>query len=131
LLDTDVVINSMLRSRRVPQRVRDALSDPTAVRLISVVSVFEISVKHSLGKLPLPESFDRSFSTAFNDVLDGLAATTLDVRLSHALRVRGLPPHHRDPFDRLLIAQALEEGLTMVSSDRQFAAYDGLKLMPA
>lgn len=131
LLDTDVVINSMLQSRRVPQRVRDALSDPTAVRRISVVSVFEISVKHSLGKLPLPESFDRNFSMAFDAVLDGLAATTLDVRLPHALRVRRLPPHHRDPFDRLLIAQALEENLTMVSGDRQFAAYDGLRLMSA
>jgi len=131
LLDTDVVINSMLQSRRIPQQVKDTLSDQTAVRWISVVSVFEISVKHTLGKLPLPSAFDRNFSSAFEDVLRGLAATTLVVRLPHALRVRGLPLHHRDPFDRLLIAQALEEDLTMVSGDRQFAAYDGLRVMSA
>lgn len=129
LLDTDVLINSMVG--RIPPRVSDALSHPTATRWISVVSAFEISVKHSLGKLPLPVAFDRNFSSAFEEALRGLAATTLEVRLPHALRVRGLPPHHRDPFDRLLIAQALEEDLTMVSGDRQFAAYDGLRLMPA
>ncbi|MFZ5668261.1 MAG: type II toxin-antitoxin system VapC family toxin [Pseudomonadota bacterium] len=131
LLDTDVVLTAIFDSASLTARARNVLADPDNERQVSVVSAFEIAVKHALGKLPLPVAFDQDFSGAFEDVLVQLAATSLDVRLPHALRVRRLPPHHRDPFDRLLIAQALEEDLTMVSGDRQFAAYDGLRLMPA
>ncbi|MBI5939617.1 MAG: type II toxin-antitoxin system VapC family toxin [Caulobacterales bacterium] len=131
LLDTDVVLAAIFDSVSLTARARNALADPNNERRVSVVSAFEIAVKHTLGKLPLPVAFDQDFSAAFEDVLVQLAATSLEVRLPHAFRVRRLPLHHRDPFDRLLIAQALEENLTMVSGDRQFAAYDGLRLMPA
>lgn len=131
LLDTDVVLTSLFDSSRLASRTREVLSDPGQQRRVSVVSAFEIAVKHTLGKLPLPASFDADFDAAFEDLLVQLAADPLDVQLSHALRVRSLPIHHRDPFDRLLIAQALEEDLTMVSGDRQFSAYDGLRFMPA
>ena len=126
-----IVVASIFDSARLTTRARNALADPVNERRVSVVSAFEIAVKHTLGKLPLPEAFDRDFSAAFEDLLVQLAATTLDIQLSHALRVRQLPLHHRDPFDRLLIAQALEEDLLMVSGDRQFTAYEGLRLMPA
>lgn len=131
LLDTDVVLTALFDSTSLAARARDALADPDNECRVSVVSAFEIAVKHTLGKLPLPVAFDQDFSAAFEDLLVQLAATPLDVGLRHALRVRRLPLHHRDPFDRLLIAQALEEDMTIMSGDRQFAAYGGLKLMPA
>ena len=131
LLDTQVVIASIYHPGRLAPAVRNALEDPGRDRVISVITAFEMAVKTSLGKLPLPRAFARNFNAAFEETVDRLSARSLDVRLSHAARVRLLPFHHRDPFDRLLIAQALEEGLTLVSRDRQFAAYDGLKVMPA
>lgn len=131
LLDTQVVIASIYHPGRLAPAVRSALEDPAQDRVISVITAFEMAVKTSLGKLPLPKAFARDFTLAFEETVDRLSARSLDVRLSHAARVRLLPFHHRDPFDRLLIAQALEEGLTMVSRDRQFSAYDGLKVMPA
>lgn len=131
LLDTDVVLTALFDSASLTARARNVLTDPDNECRVSVVSAFEIAVKHTLGKLPLPVAFDRDFSAAFEDLLAQLTATSLDVRLHHALRVRRLPLHHRDPFDRLLIAQALEEDLTMVSGDRQFSAYSGLRLVPA
>lgn len=131
LLDTQVVIASIYNPGRLAPAVRQALEDPGQDRAISVITAFEMSVKASLGKLPLPRAFARNFTAAFEETVDRLSARLLDVRLAHAVRVRLLPFHHRDPFDRLLIAQALEEDLTMVSGDRQFSAYSGLKLMPA
>lgn len=131
LLDTQVVIASIYHPGRLAPAVRSVLEDPGQDRVISVITAFEMAVKTSLGKLPLPRDFARDFNAAFEETLDRLSARALDVRLSHASRVRNLPFHHRDPFDRLLIAQALEEGLTMVSADRQFAAYEGLRLMTA
>lgn len=131
LLDTQVVIASIYHPGRLAPAVREALDDPARDRVISVITAFEMAVKTSLGKLPLPSAFAADFTAAFDETVDRLSARSLDVRLSHAARVRNLPFHHRDPFDRLLIAQALEEDLTMVSSDRQFSAYDGLKVMTA
>ncbi len=131
LLDTQVVIASIYHPGRLAPAVREALDDPARDRVISVITAFEMAVKTSLGKLPLPRAFAGDFTAAFEETVDRLSARSLDVRLSHAARVRNLPFHHRDPFDRLLIAQALEEDLTMVSSDRQFSAYDGLKVMTA
>ena len=131
LLDTQVVIASIYHPGRLAPAVRSVLEDPGQDRVISVITAFEMAVKTSLGKLPLPKAFARDFNAAFEETVDRLSARSLDVRLSHAARVRLLPFHHRDPFDRLLIAQALEEGLTLVSRDRHFAAYDGLKVLPA
>lgn len=116
---------------RLPIAVRALLADPKAERYVSVISAFEMAVKHSLGKLPLPAWFAADFRAAFENGVDELAASVLEVGLDHAVAVGRLPFHHRDPFDRLLIAQAMEEDLTIISTDRQFAAYQGLKLLPA
>lgn len=131
LLDTDVVVITMTRPENLSAATLALLGDRGATRRISVVSAFEVAVKFSLGKLPLPQEFSGDFSAAFATIFTDLAASPLDVKLPHALRVRDLPFHHRDPFDRLLIAQAMEEDLTIVSTDRQFRAYEGLKLLPA
>lgn len=131
LLDTHVLIAAMQAPERLPGHVRTALSDASAERWISVVSAIEIAVKASIGKLPLPPAFERNFQTAYEDSVVGLAADSLGLQITHAARVRDLPLHHRDPFDRLLIAQALEEDLVLVSGDRMFERYAGLKVLAA
>jgi PIN domain nuclease of toxin-antitoxin system len=82
---------------------------------VSPVSVWEIEIKRGLVKLEVPLSFDE---------LARLRWTELPVRIAHTRAVRGLPDHHREPFDRLLIAQARTESLTIVTSDPQIARYD-------
>jgi PIN domain nuclease of toxin-antitoxin system len=131
LLDTDVVVKSIYFPERLSPQVRAALTDPANDRWVSVVSAFEIAVKIGIGKLPMPKQFSSDFLAAFCDVVDRFAARTLDVQLPHAARITALPLHHRDPFDRLLIAQAMVEDLTLVSGDRQFSRYLGLKVLTA
>lgn len=92
-----------------------ALVDPANDRFVSIASIWEISIKLSTGKLSLPGTLE--------DALDGMAATLLPIAMPHIKRAQSLPFHHRDPFDRMLIAQAIEEGLTIVTRDRIFQVY--------
>jgi PIN domain nuclease of toxin-antitoxin system len=93
-----------------------AIKDPTNSWVTSVVSLWEISIKVSIGKMVMPMDFDTA--------LDLTAATPLPLTLAHIKRAQTLPFHHRDPFDRMMIAQAMEEGLTIVTRDRIFASYN-------
>lgn len=85
---------------------------------VSVASVWEIAIKHALGKAGMPVSAEEA-SQAFDDA----GYLSLPVRREHALRLATLPPLHRDPFDRLLVAQALSEPLTLLTRDRAMAGY--------
>lgn len=105
--------------RIVPQ-VRNRLADGHVALLLSAASSWEIAVKHALGKLPLPEH-PRDYVPSR---MRSGAVTGLPVSHAHVLHVATLPPHHRDPFDRLLVAQAQLEGLTLVSADRALDRYD-------
>ena len=84
-------------------------------RIASVVSLWELEIKASVGKLDLPDDLTVAFP--------GMATSLLPIELAHLRRLRKLPFHHRDPFDRLLIAQALEEELTIVTRDRHVKLY--------
>ncbi|MDX8535422.1 type II toxin-antitoxin system VapC family toxin [Mesorhizobium sp. VK25D] len=84
--------------------------------VVSAISVAEIAIKKSLGKVTLTANIV--------DILRSNGIPILSVNEQHAARLEHLPFHHRDPFDRLLIAQAQIEGLTMVTADRHFSAYD-------
>jgi PIN domain nuclease of toxin-antitoxin system len=103
-----------------------ALEDGTNDALVSIVTAWEIAIKQSLAKLELPRVAERWLP----DVLRQTGFEVAELGLAAALRVRGLPWHHRDPFDRLLIAQALEEGYTLVTHDDFFASY-GVPLLKA
>ncbi len=95
------------------------LENPANDLLLSAASSWEIAIKHFLGKLTLP-------APPAKYVPEQIARTgvrPLPVEHSHALRVAELPSHHRDPFDRLLVAQAELEGATLLTADRQFAPY--------
>ncbi|MBA3585022.1 MAG: type II toxin-antitoxin system VapC family toxin [Gemmatimonadetes bacterium] len=88
--------------------------------LFSAASSWEIAIKHTLGKLALPSSPSRYVP----DQIEKTGVSPLRVEHAHALRVAELPDHHRDPFDRLLIAQAQLEGATLLTADRQFEPYE-------
>lgn len=87
--------------------------------LFSIASVWEIAIKASLGKL----SFEKPLEQFLPEQMAANSIRLLDISLSHTLRVANLPFHHRDPFDRLIIAQSLIENLPVMSDDRKFDAY--------
>ncbi len=115
LLDTQVALWWLAGSARLSGKLRALIGrSPCAV---SAASVWEVAIKHRLGKLPISP-------LAFRDELVAGGASVLAVTDAHAIETAFLPPHHRDPFDRLLIAQARIERLRAVSSDAAWAAYD-------
>jgi len=116
LLDSNVFIWMVVRPQELSAATRQELLDPTNDRFVSTASLWEITIKLSLGKLTLPGKLDVA--------VDGMAARTLPIAMTHVARVQHLPFHHRDPFDRMLVAQAMEEGLTIVTRDRHIAAYN-------
>jgi PIN domain nuclease of toxin-antitoxin system len=119
LVDTHVLLWSASEPDRLAPAMRAALEDGTNEVSVSVVSAWEIAIKQSLGKLDLP----RPAESWLPDVLRRTGFAVAELGLAAALRVRALPWHHRDPFDRLLIAQALDEGYTLVTGDEAFTAY--------
>lgn len=98
----------------------DVLQDASTDVMLSAVSSWEIAIKWALGKLPLPEAPERYVP----DRIRRSAISPLNVTHGHALAVAALPRHHADPFDRMLIAQAIVEGLPLVTADSQFSSYD-------
>lgn len=120
LLDTQVWLWLQSDPERVIPSVRDALAAPQHELLLSAASAWEIAIKHGLGKLPLPLPPEQ-YVPARMELSD---TASLPVSAAHALRVASLPVHHRDPFDRLLLAQAQLERIPLVTADRQLAPYD-------
>lgn len=121
LLDTHVWLWMLSTPERLNEGVQEALANPDVELWLSVASAWEVAIKHARGKLPLPSTIE--------ELLD-VSVHRLDVRvmvigLQHALEAARLPPHHNDPFDRLLIAQAKLEGMTLVSADALVQQYGG------
>ena len=126
LLDTHVVLWAATIPDELRTEARDLIEDGTQDVRVSVVSAWEIAVKQSLGKLELPSAAERWLP----EVLRRSGFELAEVGLAAALKVRALPWHHRDPFDRLLVAQALEDGYTLVTRDEALAAY-GVQILAA
>ncbi len=120
LLDTHALLWWLSDDPRLPTAWRATLADPSNDVGVSAVSAAEIALKASLGKLEAPPNLVGAIEES------GL--TGLGFRLEHAEALRRLPWHHRDPFDRLLIAQAQIEQLTVATVDRNFLAYDVTRL---
>jgi PIN domain nuclease of toxin-antitoxin system len=115
LLDTNVVLWMLDDPARLSRTAREALEDPANTLLVSAVSILEAAIKVSTGKLVIDYDLP--------EVLAELGCELLDVTRHHAWRLRTLPRIHGDPFDRLLIAQAIEEKLVLMTSDRLLADY--------
>lgn len=120
LLDTHAFLWLVTGDPRLSERARAVFLDEANELLFSAVSSFEISVKYALGKLELAQP-PREFIAAR---IRNNALTPLPIALEHTYRLAHLPPHHRDPFDRLLIAQAQEEDIPLLSADAAMQAYD-------
>jgi PIN domain nuclease of toxin-antitoxin system len=114
LLDTHAVLWWQGDDRRLPKAARAAIATADVV-WVSAASGWEVAIKQGLGRLRLAEPF--AVTVAADDF------TELPMTLAHAARLATLPPRHRDPFDRMLVAQALIEKATLVSKDRALAAY--------
>ena len=99
----------------LPPRVQDGISDPANDVAVSIVSWWEIAMKRGLGKL--------RFVEAFEDVMADEGFVLLPISYRHLRALDNLPQAHRDPFDRMLIAQSIAENLPVVTNDRAFAAY--------
>ena len=126
LLDTQVWLWWLGEPERLGRKVRELIGNGENALVFSVASCWEIAIKVGLGKLTLPEPVDVWVPSR----LAQQGMTALPVELAHVLRVAGLPQHHRDPFDRLLVAQAQVEGLPILTADPRFADY-GVDVIPA
>lgn len=120
LLDTQVWLWSLARPERLSEEAASLLTDSSHDLFLSAASCWEIAIKYQLRKLPLPE--DPEAFIAPRLLRDGIQA--LPISIQHAGRVARLPLHHRDPFDRLLIAQSQIDRLTLISADAMFARYE-------
>jgi PIN domain nuclease of toxin-antitoxin system len=116
LLDTHIVLAWLLGEDGLGSRAEQQLEDPSDQLIVSAVVVWEVAIKRALGKLEVPMTF-------VADVIES-DAEKLPVSLEHAAGVERLPHHHRDPFDRLLVSQALTERATIVSGNAAIADYD-------
>ena len=116
LLDTHVALWAIADSPRLSARAREWIESPRAVIWVSAATVWEIEIKHSLGRGDMPVSGQEAL-----DYFRQSGYRLLAIAPEHAAAVAGLPRHHQDPFDRLLVAQALVEGLTVATRDAQIA----------
>lgn len=119
LLDTQCWLWWFAQPEKLNDNVIEQIAQQTNEIWFSVASVWEIAIKVSIGKLPLPEAIDQYVPSRINC----LGAKSLRITNAHALHVATLPLYHRDPFDRILIAQAQIEDMTLVSADSQFYQY--------
>ncbi len=119
LLDTQALLWFMLDDSRLSVKARKTIVDAEGLVFISPASLWEIAIKISLGKYTLPAPF----ATFWEEQILINGFTLLPISVLHTAQVIEMPFHHRDPFDRLIIAQAHEEGIPVISSDTMFDLY--------
>jgi PIN domain nuclease of toxin-antitoxin system len=116
LVDTHALLWWLTDDAALSATAREAIADPANEPLVSAATMWEIAIKRSLGKLTTPEDLpDRIVEEGFS---------WLPISPGHAWRVRELAPHHRDPFDRLLVAQSLAERLPIITADARLHDYE-------
>ena len=124
LLDTHAFLWYVLADPSLSDAASRTINDPAACVLVSPASYWECAIKVSLGKYQL----DVPFETFWRKGVDGNGFEILPIELRHAAAVSSLPFHHRDPFDRLLVAQAMTEDVALVSADAALDAYSVRRL---
>lgn len=120
LADTHAVLWWMRDDARLSARARTVLRDGANQLLWSMASSWEIAVKRSIGKLEI----DRPLHRLFADLVSEQGLVVLPILHHHCVRLAELPLHHRDPFDRMLVAQAQQERVPLLTGDPKLAAYD-------
>lgn len=123
LLDTQVFCIAAIEGiQSFPRKIQRLLADVEHERLLSAASLMEVSIKHSSGKLQFSEEQARQ-------AVSDLKLALIPFSPEHAYRLYSLPMHHRDPFDRIMIATALVENVPIVGGDHQFKQYKGLRVI--
>ena len=118
LLDTHIALWAITDSPALPAEARRLILDSRNEIYVSTATIWEIAIKYGLGRGTMPISGRKAA-----DYFDLAGYMTLDISKEHAVYVESLPPHHVDPFDRMLVAQALSEPMRLLTHDRQLAAY--------
>ena len=119
LLDTNVFLWALVEEHKLTSRAQEILKDSSSELYFSAAGSWEIAIKFAVGSLPLPGAPSQYVPYALR--LWGVRS--LDITHEHALRAGELPLHHRDPFDRMLVAQAISERMTILTADRIFQKY--------
>lgn len=119
LLDTHIALWALVDDRRLGARARDAIADPDNAVFVSAASIWEIAIKRALGRNGIPCT-----ATDAIEHFGNAGYRFIDVRPEHAAAVEQLPPLHVDPFDRLLVAQAVTEPMRLVTHDKAVGAYN-------
>ena len=120
LLDTHILLWWLGNEPKLSPQISAVISNPENTIFVSAATVWEMSIKKSLGKLSVPNNL--------REKLKDNNFTVLDITAEHGLKVTDLPWHHKDPFDKMLVAQAMIEGLTIITVDTKFPLYDVLLL---
>jgi PIN domain nuclease of toxin-antitoxin system len=121
LLDTNILLWWLADDPSLPPLAAEAIANPDVDVIVSSATAWEIAIKRAAGRLEAPD-----------DLLGAMEANDFDslsITVAHALAAGALPEHHGDPFDRMLIAQARTEGLTLITVDRRFPEYD-VEILP-
>lgn len=125
LLDTHILIWFSAKSKELSDSARKAIEDSeNSSYFISIASLWEIAIKHNLGKIKLEIPL-----SGYKKLIEENYFEFLPISFEHILAVSSLPLHHRDPFDRILISQAMEENLTIISRDKNFRLYKDINLL--
>ena len=122
LLDTHVLLWWLANDPALASEGKSAIADPGTIVFVSAASAWEIGIKQALGKLEAPNDLENRVEVNRFE--------PLPITISHAYSAGTLPRHHDDPFDRMLVAQALAEGLTIVTRDSRLSPYD-VSTLPA
>ena len=125
LVDTHVLLWALAEPRRLSARATELIRTSTNTLLVSAASAWEIATKHRLGKLPHAGPIVAGYAM----YLAMLRADELPIRSVHALRAGGFTVEHRDPFDRMLAAQAIVEGVPLLTDDPAFAGFPDLRTL--
>jgi PIN domain nuclease of toxin-antitoxin system len=115
LLDTHILLWYLQDNNRLSQKYIDAIENTTNRKFVSIASLWEISIKISLGKLSILQSIDTFLP---NEI------SILPIEINHLIHLQNLPLHHRDPFDRIIISQAIVENMQLLSDDANFPLYE-------
>ena len=119
LLDTHIFLWFVFAELQLNAATRTLVEDEENVKFLSMASVWEMAIKHSIGKLPLVQPFNQFLS----EQIERGGFRLLPITFEHLVQVSSVPMHHRDPFDRLIIAQSLTDNMAVISADKAFDAY--------
>src|ERR1700748_261848 len=129
LLDSNAFLYAKERPDDLRAEARAIIEDPANALFVSFASLWEMAIKAAHGKLPFYAELVAHGTEGMINALRESHFELLDIELRHALAAARLPQHHRDPFDRMIIAQAMAKGLVVITSDEIFRRYAGLHIL--